>query len=415
MSTNNNIRKFNKSKGNPFAVIFVIIILLSLFFAGREMFQTRNPESSDLTSTNVFETNNDPMQAARTYVTGQCIYYNNSETPIERDDIWVLYNLLNDADKHVYNIFMDLVEHRNGESYTNGIIISQPELDQLGDNHFWCIYYCMLYDHPEYFFLQSSPDMIDSYCVPTGNYLTYTFTIKAESKAESMQIAAFENAAADFMKDIDLSLSDEEKELAIHDKLISLVSYDYDLYERYEQEDSMYDLGYFAYGALVSNSSGTPNSAVCNGYALAFEYLCQKAGIPCCVVSGDATHIPPSEDQDDGGHAWNCVQVNGKWYEVDATWDDFEFDIENDDSIDLSFFMALQNDTEKFYNYLHHYYNRSTAEMADLRATDDTVFVIKGYSPYNPVTDTSHVRYTEFTGTDEDIEVFRNRLIPIAE
>ena len=418
MSTNNNIRQFNKHprkhkapKGNLFAVIFVIIVFFSLFLAVREMLRTRDFQSDDTYISDTFQVSNDPMQVARTYVTGQCIYYDDSDAPTTRDDIWVMYNLLGDADKHVYNLFMDLVEHRNGESYTNGIIITKEQLNQLDSEHFWCIYYAMLYDHPEFFYLTSTPDVIDCHYIEDDNYSIYFYMIKAESKEESRQIAAFDNATDRFMEDIDLSLSDEEKELAIHDKLISMVNYDYDLYARYDQEDSYNDLGFSAYGALVCNSSGVPNSAVCNGYALAFEYLCQEAGIPCCVVTGDATHIPPSPEQDNGGHAWNCVKIGDKWYEVDSTWDDIEYD----DSIDLSFFESLQKDSETFSNCLHHYYNRSTAEMVDLKATDDTVFEIEGYMPYNLITDTSHVRYTDFKGTSEDMEVFRNRLIPIAE
>ncbi len=422
MSTDNNLSQFNKhprkkkapgrkrsGAGNLFAAILVIVIFLSLLFAVREMLQTRSIE--ELSPADAFQALNDPSISARAYVSGQCIYYDNSEVPPERDDIWVMYNLLNDADKQVYNLFMDLVEHRCGENYTNEIIISQQQLNQLEHDHLWNIYYAMLYDHPEYFFLQCSPDMIDCHYITTGNYYTYIYMIKAENEAETKQITAFNAATDEFMRDIDLSLSDEEKELAIHDKLLSLVTYNYDLYEKYEQEESMYDLGYSAYGALVCVSSGAPNSAVCNGYALAFEHLCHEAGIPCCIISGNATHIPPSPEQVEGDHAWNIVNIDGRWYEVDPTWDDFDYH----ESIDISVYEALQQNSEKFYNRLHHYYNRSTAEMEYLKATDDTVFSLEGYLPYNIVTDSSHIRDTNYTGTSDDVEVFRNRLIPVAE
>lgn len=57
-----------------------------------------------------------------------------------------------------------------------------------------------------------------------------------------------------------------------------------------------------------------PFTTVCEGYAEAFQLLCQREGIPCITVVGTA---------DGGGHAWNYVQMeNGVWYAVDLTWDD---------------------------------------------------------------------------------------------
>ena len=51
---------------------------------------------------------------------------------------------------------------------------------------------------------------------------------------------------------------------------------------------------------------------VCEGYARAFKMLCDELGYPCLYVAGYA----------EGPHAWNMVQVAGKWYAVDVTFDD---------------------------------------------------------------------------------------------
>lgn len=52
---------------------------------------------------------------------------------------------------------------------------------------------------------------------------------------------------------------------------------------------------------------------VCEGYARAFKLICDYLGYPCLYVVGYG-----------GGdrHAWNMVQVAGKWYGVDCTFDD---------------------------------------------------------------------------------------------
>ena len=66
-----------------------------------------------------------------------------------------------------------------------------------------------------------------------------------------------------------------------------------------------------AYGALVLRS------AVCQGYAVAMYRLCREAGIGCRVLTGTATDPVTGETE---RHAWNRVEVEGRWYELDATW-----------------------------------------------------------------------------------------------
>ncbi len=411
MSTDN-IRQFNKhykrrrsrKKSSPkgsfplFTFIFAVILVTGLFYAYRM--------SKDDTANNL------PYKSVTflKYITGKYVYYDACAVPPEKEDIWVMYNSLSDADKNVYDLFLDLVENRNGDKYTNGIIISNELLEEVGRDHFWNIYYAMCFDHPEYFFLFTEQDPIDASSLESDNYTALFYKMSEQPAAVATQRATFKNAAIDFLRDIDLSLSDEEIELAIHDKLIDLVSYDYEVFEELKSEDEAWDLGNTAYGALVCDSDGRKNCAVCGGYSFAFEYLLHEAGIPCAYVSGSAKNIPPSpDDQED--HAWNVVQISGKWYETDTTWDDTEFD----SSIDYELFEALQKDTEKFNNLRHHYYNRTTAEMENLKATDATLFNIEGYYPYNAVYDSSHVRISQASNADEEIDEFLNSLIPIAK
>ena len=67
---------------------------------------------------------------------------------------------------------------------------------------------------------------------------------------------------------------------------------------------------------------------VCEGYAKSFKILCDEFDIPCVLVSGDAG----------GAHMWNYVQLDdGKWYLVDATWDD------QDSKIYDTYFLANAN------------------------------------------------------------------------
>ncbi|MCR5692221.1 MAG: lasso peptide biosynthesis protein [Eubacterium sp.] len=69
---------------------------------------------------------------------------------------------------------------------------------------------------------------------------------------------------------------------------------------------------YSAWGGLVKGKT------VCNGYALICYRLLNQMGIPCRFVTGKIK---------DGKkwylHAWNIVEIDGKWYNLDSCQDDW--------------------------------------------------------------------------------------------
>lgn len=64
------------------------------------------------------------------------------------------------------------------------------------------------------------------------------------------------------------------------------------------------------------------NLGVCAGYAILFDALCKAAGLNSEYVRGYARLSPraPAPDRLRPNHAWNVVQIDGKWQLVDATW-----------------------------------------------------------------------------------------------
>lgn len=93
-------------------------------------------------------------------------------------------------------------------------------------------------------------------------------------------------------------MTDFDKELAVHDYIVSNCHYGYP-----ENKDDAYT----AYGALVLERS------VCDGYAEAFFVIMSCLGVDCDIVVGST---------DEGLHAWNQVALGGEWYNIDLTWDD---------------------------------------------------------------------------------------------
>jgi hypothetical protein len=63
--------------------------------------------------------------------------------------------------------------------------------------------------------------------------------------------------------------------------------------------------------------------AVCEGYASLLTSLCTAAGIECRTIHGYAKSFPDLHaelDLSKPNHAWNAVNLQGKWYVTDVTW-----------------------------------------------------------------------------------------------
>ena len=141
--------------------------------------------------------------------------------------------------------------------------------------------------NPRYFYLSEMHAELDE---NSGEVLR--LLIDYEDEAATME-EEYEQEVAAVLKGINPSWSDLEKLLYIHDYIATNCCYDLELEKR------------SAYDALVGHS------AVCTGYALAFEDLVSRVGIEAGYVTSKALR-----------HAWNIVNLDGKYYYVDVTWDD---------------------------------------------------------------------------------------------
>lgn len=97
--------------------------------------------------------------------------------------------------------------------------------------------------------------------------------------------------------------SPEQRVQAAHHALILNVDY----------SDTDDPLESTAAGALVEGK------ALCGGFALAFKYLMDRLEVPCIVMRGTAAST--AERNDVELHAWNVVQLDGRWTHVDVTYD----------------------------------------------------------------------------------------------
>ncbi|MBO5159491.1 MAG: leucine-rich repeat protein [Lachnospiraceae bacterium] len=193
-------------------------------------------------------------------------------------------------------------------------------------------------DHPEVFWLSgetaigyslgyqySSPKTTDT-SVSAEYTVTLLMVLKGTVNGESFDIRATgyqsQSAIEDGIADVNSAceeilnvvseLSDYEKIRYFNDILTKS--------NEYNTSDDLDDIGNDC-RECVSALEGRTGTAgpVCEGYARAMKVLCDKEEIPCVLVSGMAKN---SVDGTGEAHMWNNIQLDGKWYGVDATWND---------------------------------------------------------------------------------------------
>lgn len=150
---------------------------------------------------------------------------------------------------------------------------------------------------------------IERKAYPSDMYQIYKYVVEEDEQALPDNDRGKELAFAidEFIYDnISDSMSEYQKERAIHDYLVQNTTYTY-----VRKKEGYSSPKYTPYGALLDHK------AVCQGYAEAFELMCACCNIKCYIVTGQATNKKGTE-----GHAWNIVEIDGIWYHVDVTWDD---------------------------------------------------------------------------------------------
>lgn len=333
---------YRRSDSGAGKVIKIILILAVMIFAALFAFEKL---------TGLLTAKDD---AASEYDLGNCVYYAS----------------LSDEDRKIYEMFYDLVMHRNVAGYSRRLSMDRFEYTARQDEII-SIYHAMLNDHPEFFYLEGSTGRdLDIRGFQAGFVSALTFRLGPGSPDEDEMIEKFDKATKNFMNSIDLTAPAAEVERQIHDKLIDTVTYDYDLLNRDLMEG---DLGHTAYGALVADSNGLANRAVCDGYAKAFQHFLQQAGISAAVVTGEANSDSGTLSEQ-GSHAWNIVELDGEWYEVDSCWDDIDPPPGEEDD---PFYKVIKYQQPQYDNATHHWYNRTTEEMRRLPASPNTAIRIQ--------------------------------------
>jgi len=229
------------------------------------------------------------------------------------------YNQLDEYSKKIYNAMNSNKENMKSGNYEINLgtqfsdLLSKSNGEELLGEYYQSAIEAYSYDNPDVFYIEFGNLYLNIETTTRGSKKTYKVVINAGnntnyltkefSSEERVKLAIneIENVQAYFIQNKKDNTYDNIK--LVHDYLVESIEYDQTV-----SQTNIYDI----YGALVKKES------VCEGYAKSFKYLMDSVEIPCVIVAGEGTNSEGSTEN----HAWNYVELDGKWYAIDCTWDD---------------------------------------------------------------------------------------------
>ena len=232
---------------------------------------------------------------------------------------FLYYDQLDEYGKTIYKELEKNLENMKSGTYNIDFgksfndLLHEDDGEERLTNSFQLAINALNFDNPEIFYIDISKVYLLTKITQRILGTTYEVEIGA-SQGQSYLNDEFSNS--DDVENAIRKIEDEKtyiksnlgkndlyKIKGVHDYLINNLEYDSTL-----QKTNIYNI----YGALINKVT------VCEGYARAFKSLMDDLEIPCLIACGTAVNSSGLTET----HAWNYVNIDGKWYAIDVTWDD---------------------------------------------------------------------------------------------
>ena len=199
------------------------------------------------------------------------------------------YNLLDDDMKILYiEVYAALVR------FADTVDVSVHDIDKLNLG-----FQCVMIDHPEIFYTSGY-----SYSQYTRGdvitRLTFSPTYICTEEEADMLSDEMEQVIKEILVGVSMDADDYTKVKYIYDYLVHNTEYDAD------SPDNQNICSVFL-----------NKRSVCQGYSKATQLLLNRLGLECTLVTGVVN--------ENEGHSWNLVKMNGDWYYVDTTLGDASY------------------------------------------------------------------------------------------
>lgn len=268
-----------------------------------------------------------------------------------------VYNTLSDEEKSIYDKILAGIENFDEEVDLGAEYPTETVTK---------VYKHVFYQEPEIFWFFATNEQFKT----AGDTMSSVALQYRYSKEDSLKMKdEIYDALGKIEATFPANATDVDKVIAIHDYVIEHTAF---------SKDDVYAKN--AYGALVGGYSQ------CEGYAKALAFACNYFGIENVRITGNKW--------DGNSHAWSKVKIDGKWYNVDVTWDDPE---------------SSNGEQLLRHNYLF---------VPDIDINDKTHIVICDFVP--PVADSTDIDYFKYknlyaTTAEEAVSLLHDHVVEQAK
>lgn len=252
------------------------------------------------------------------------------------------YQRLSAQDKETYITICTAIQGHSDRAVSMGIYDSEAESEEEV-KRIQKILIELSYEHPEYFWVNSSTCMVNTKKIFDKYLVTINliYTVSKDEIDEKKRI--FDEKINDILTAAQKENDIFNKVLYVYDTLLYNAEYDWEMLE----DEEKYTLGSSAYSCIVDGKT------ICSGYSKAFNLLMQRMGIEGGVEFDSYDHFV-----DEDRHVWNYCKLDGEYYYFDLTWDDSVFDTQ---------------EFEKYIDHSHIYFAVTDDELAktNLKMSDN--------------------------------------------
>lgn len=196
-------------------------------------------------------------------------------------------------EKEIYaSILEDFLECREKIAISNDISIPSEII--------WKVVKMVLYDNPRIFYVSIRDSCVTRTSLSIILEPKYTFPLSSIVELNDWLNEQIGEICAPVVSSDD----DFAKEIFIHNYMIQNIKYS-------KANVSQIANAYTIIGALLENY------CVCAGVSLTFKLLMDFLDVPCIVAFGETIN----QSNNNGPHAWNIVNIEGDYYQLDVTWD----------------------------------------------------------------------------------------------
>lgn len=277
--------KAMQGSGNIALKLFFVILLMGLLLGGLDFLIQRVAVAPSSSS------------AERSAISASSAAQSAAGTPVRVDSLdgarsRHYYDRLNEAQQKSYEAILAELP-----SFPERIAI-----ETLTEAEMESLIAALNYDNPDLFYLSNQYGWINS-----GPQAYFAPQYIVDAPQANTDLAQLKLLVGQILGNLTATMSDYEKELYLHDWLVTHCDYD-------ESVLGAADRGYAStpMGALVQGK------AICEGYAKSMLMLMNMADIENFLVTGNATDNQGNVQS----HMWNIVTLDGQNYHLDATWDD---------------------------------------------------------------------------------------------